>query len=87
MRSLRTIASEWHDGQWSALYKLSSSGFYDVDTLVEIRRTYNQIPMDRRSRRDARELRTLYREILSLLLARKYSQSAPIERNAHEDND
>jgi hypothetical protein len=69
MLDLRRVASEWHDGQFSALYRLSSSGHYDIDTLIEVRRTYNKIPMDRRTHRDARELRTLYREILALLRA------------------
>jgi hypothetical protein len=63
MRSERTIASEWHNGQWSSLYAFASSGTVTNGLCPEIRRTYNAIPRNRRYRRDARELRTLYRRI------------------------
>jgi hypothetical protein len=66
---IRKIASDWHGGQWSALYALASSGHYDIGTLAEIRRTYNATSQSHRMRRSHRQLRWLYREILSRLKA------------------
>lgn len=61
----RRIASEWHGGQWSALYAFSSSGHYDGDTLCEIRRTYNRLTQEHRRKKDARELRSLHSYLAS----------------------
>lgn len=56
----RRIASEWHSGQWSALYAFSSSGRYNSDTTHEIRRTYNRLTEEHRRTKAGRELRGLY---------------------------
>jgi hypothetical protein len=60
------IASEWHGGQWSALYKLSCNGRvlgpnHRADLLSEIWPTYNHVSPSLRRMRAYRELRTLYR--------------------------
>lgn len=37
----RSIAANWHGGQWSSLYAFSSTGTIDEGLIVEIERCFN----------------------------------------------
>ena len=45
-RRARRIASEWHGGQWSALYAYCSTGHATADTLREAERTATSVDRD-----------------------------------------
>ena len=45
-RRARRIASEWHGGQWSALYAYSSTGHATADTVREAERAAASIDRD-----------------------------------------
>ena len=60
-KSLREIASEWHGGQWTALYAYSSTGTITPGLEREIVECLNEA-----KRRDKKDLRRLYDAITSL---------------------
>lgn len=89
MLDYRRIASEWHGGQWTALYAFASSGHIGSDLQTEIRRTYNRLATVQRTCRFGRELRTLHSHIGRRIVDMNYRRQHPsnIGRANHEEND
>ena len=64
MRNARKIASEWHGGQWTELYRYGCcDGPVTLSLLREVRREYNRLSPARRTWIGAKELRTLYNHL------------------------
>lgn len=55
----REIASQWHSGQWSALYAFSSSGKVSTDAIDETRDQLKQVQTEGNTENDIQELKSL----------------------------